>query len=260
MNEFPDVIDLVITAGQKLKKNFGRVEVLGYKTTYSSSAVTKVDKETEAFLKGNLKKLYPDVGFKGEEFGGSEKQKKFWLVDPIDGTGLFVRGLWGCVTMLALIEDEEIVFSVIYDFILDKLYQAQKGRGAFLNNKPIKVSRRNLSQALIYFESKLATKKEIDTFLALDKKCNVLGNYPAGIHFSLTAEGKIEGRVCMNPYGEDYDFAPGQLLVQEAGGVVANIGSSSFDFRNLNFLAVNKEVYKDLTKGETVLFPIPELA
>ena len=78
----------------------------------------------------------------------------------------------------------------------------------------------------------------------------------AGYEYILVAVGKLEGRVCFNPYGEDYDYAPGSLLVSEAGGKVTNIGSTKYDFNNLNFIAANKPLYKEWTEGKDALFPI----
>ncbi len=256
MSDFNSVIDIVYQAGQNLKKHFGNVEVLGYKTTHFDTAtpsdvVTKLDQETENFLESNLKKIDPTIGFTGEESGVIKKSDRFWLADPIDGTGFFLRGIWGCTMMLILIEDGQQKFSAIYDFIQDKMYTAEDGKGAYLNKKRIKVSKRHLNEAFVYIESHSAK-----IYSALAEKCTNLGNYPAGIHFALAAEGKVEGRICVDPYGKDYDFAPGQLLVKEAGGIVKNIGKDSFDYTDLNFLAVNKEVYEELTQGPDAVFPI----
>lgn len=255
------VVDIVYQAGQRLKRYFGKIEPSHYKTTHykvasPSDVVTKLDKETEDFLEMNLKKLDPTIGFTGEELGVRRPSDRFWLADPIDGTGYFIRGMWGCTIMLVLVEEGELKFSVIYDLVLDKMYTAEQGKGAYLNNRPIKVSDRSLKEAFLYVECRLENEKNLPKYLRLFKECVVLSSYPAGIHFVLTAEGKIDGRITFDPYGKDYDFAPGQLLVQEAGGVVKNIGSSTFDYKNLNFLAVNKKVYQDLTQGPNAIFPI----
>ncbi len=171
-------------AGQNLKKHFGNIKYLRFKSEDPTDGVTKLDQETEKFIEKELKKLYPSIGFKGEEYGKRLESERFWLADPIDGTGYFVRGIPGCTTMIALIENGEIKFSIIHDFIFDNLYYAQEGQGAFLNKK----------------------------------------------------------RISQDPWGNDYDFAPRQLLVKEAGGVVANIGANSFNYKNLNFLAVKKSL------------------
>lgn len=63
----------------------------------------------------------------------------------------------------------------------------------------------------------------------------------------MVAAGKVDGRVTFEPYGNDYDFAPGSLLVEEAGGVVRNLGSDTYDYRNTDFIAANPIIYKELT-------------
>ncbi|OGE65095.1 hypothetical protein A3I48_02440 [Candidatus Daviesbacteria bacterium RIFCSPLOWO2_02_FULL_36_7] len=255
-SDFTLVLDVVYEAGQRLKKYFGNIEAKSYKTSFAADAVTRLDEETERFLEEELKKIDPSIGFTGEEFGTIRKSDRFWLVDPIDGTGLFIRGIWGCTIMLALVENDELIFSIIYDFILNNMYTAEKQEGASLNGLSIHVSNRHLKDAFIYVESDLQKERNRSIYSQLDKVCVVLASYPAGIHFALTAEGKIEGRIGFDPYGKNYDFAPGQLLVKEAGGVVANIGTATFDYKNLNFLAVNKEVYETLTVGKDAIFPI----
>lgn len=256
MVDYTPILNLIFQAGQNLKEHFGNAVISGQKSECAADVVTELDKETENFYEQSFKKLFPDIGFKGEEFGARNLGDRFWLVDPIDGTGLFARGLYGCTSMVALIEEGEITFSAIYDFVTDKMYSAQKGQGTYLNKKPITVSNRRLKDAYLYVESNIQKEENAKAYLKLDKKCIILNSYPAGIHFALTAEGKVEGRICFDPFGKDYDFASGQLLVKEAGGVVANIGTHAFDYQNLNFLAVNNQVYEDLTSGEDPIFPI----
>ncbi len=76
----------------------------------------------------------------------------------------------------------------------------------------------------------------------------------AGYEFVLVATGKIEARICFDPFGKDYDFAPGSLLVSEAGGIVANIGLTTYDYRNTNLIAGNKSVFENYTSGEAAIF------
>ena len=72
----------------------------------------------------------------------------------------------------------------------------------------------------------------------------------------LVATGKIEGRVNFDPWGKDYDYAAGSLLVQEAGGIVANLGKRTYDYRNYDYIAASPTMYKVLTEGPDAIFPI----
>ncbi len=72
----------------------------------------------------------------------------------------------------------------------------------------------------------------------------------------MVASGKLEGRVTLDPYGKIWDYAPGSLLVSEVGGIVTNIGKETYDYRNLNSIVTNPIIYKELTEGETAIFPV----
>lgn len=207
--------------------------------------ITELDLQIENYLKEKFFEILPDVGFFGEEAGG-EKTSRFWLVDPIDGTLPFARGIPFCTTMVALIEHGEVVFSAIYNFVTDTLFLAEKGKGAWENNTQIHVSDRSIKGALIKFE----TIREDDTHNAFKdriySKAIPFEIVVAGYEFCLVASGKIDGRICINPYGKDYDFAPGALLVSEAGGIVKNIGSDTYDYRNTDLIATNEKIYNEI--------------
>ena len=223
------------------------------KTTSKSASpvdcVTELDTAVELFMTSKLKELYPDIGFVGEEYGGDRTQSRYWLMDPIDGTAHFVRGLPFCTSMLALIEDGQVTFSVIYDFINDVMYWAQKGQGAFKDDVRLHVSNRTLQEAYYSAEINLKNEDGLALFGRLFGNGIIVKTISAGWEFVMVAEGKLDARICVNPYGKDYDFAPGSLLVAEAGGIVRNIGSDAYDFQNLNFIAAAPQVYNDLIEG-----------
>jgi myo-inositol-1(or 4)-monophosphatase len=132
-NYYLSIAPIIEEAGIKLRKGFGKTEAIAFKSDAHASAVTELDRSTEQFLAERLHKLYPEIEFFGEESGGNDKASQFWLVDPIDGTGNFIRGLPFCTTMIALIQEGQPVFSVIYNFMTKEIYSAEKGKGATLN-------------------------------------------------------------------------------------------------------------------------------
>ncbi len=246
-----DVIDVMREAGKLLLPHFGTAAAK-FKNQEVIGEITKHDTEVESYIEASLKKKYPDIGFKGEESGVKGSKGRFWLADPIDGTSFFARGIHGCTTQIALIDRAQIVFSVIYDFVRDELFHAERGRGAYLNDKKIHVSRRGLPDAMIYAEIDLTTPGNRSIYMNLKQFAYELGPYPAGIQLANVACGRAEARVSIGE-GYDYDLAPGELLVMEAGGIVRNIGSESFDYMNNNVIAANPQVYASLTEE---LFPI----
>jgi myo-inositol-1(or 4)-monophosphatase len=240
------VIPILRESGKELVEYFGNTEVLKQKDESACSVVTDLDLKTEKYISENLKKIYPDVEFFGEEFGGNEKSERFWLVDPIDGTSHFTRGIPFCTTMVALIESGEVVFSAINDFVSGDVYWAEKGKGARKNNTPIHVSKRPLFSPYMTFEINMDKKENLDLFLALKKKCVLFKTVSCGYESILAAQGKIEGRISIDPFGSDWDYAPGAFLVSEAGGAVFNIGKNSYDYKDHSFIMANPEVYKQI--------------
>jgi len=158
--------------------------------------------------------------------------------------------------MLALIEDGQVNFAVIYDFINDVVYHAERGKGAYKNGERIHVSEQPVTQSYIAYETHLDKPENMLKFLELRKKSIFFKTVSSGYEYILVATGKLEGRVCFDAHGKDYDFAPGSLLVSEAGGIVANLGKTGYDFRNTDFIAANKPFYDYLTQGEDAIFPI----
>lgn len=221
-----------------------------------ASVVTELDLAVENYLKEKLALLDPGARFAGEEFGGSREADRFWLCDPIDGTAHFVRGLPFCSVMLALIENGRVNFSAIYDFVGDVMHYARRGAGAYRNTERMQVSDRPFDRSFLALETRIDEPANYETMRALRKRAILFSSITSGFEFSLVATGKLDGRVCVNAYGKDWDFAPGSLLVEEAGGVVTNIGMRSYDFKNLNLIAANPAVHRALTEGPEALFPV----
>lgn len=243
-----------------LLPHFGVAEILHYKDPSQSfsvaSAATKLDLQVEEYLAEHLGKMFPGVGFYGEEHGGDNTSETFWLVDPIDGTGNYIHGLPFSTTMIALIDKGEVVSGIIYDFVGDKLYHAEKDKGAFCNNEKIHVGNRPLAGAYMGWETHLEKPENMEVHMKLRARCALFKTVSSGFEHAMVASGKLDGRICFDPYGKMYDFAPGALLIKEAGGVVANIGMTSYDYRNLNFIATNKQIFEGLTSGPDAIFPI----
>lgn len=257
MNDLSKKVTPIIKKTREMLMPFyGNIEIKRQKDESAHNVVTKLDEDVERYLADELVKIYPEISFVGEEFGGDRNASKFWLVDPIDGTAHFIRGLPFCTTMLALIENGQVIFSIVYDFVEDVIYHAEKGNGSYKDGKRIYISDRPVNNSYIAWESRLEKPENMNIFTGLRKNSILFKTISSGYEYALVAEGKIEGRICFDPYGKDYDFAPGSLLVSEAGGVVTNIGTNKYDYRNTNFLAVNKNLYEKLTQGREAIFPV----
>ena len=256
MSYFKKIYPLFKEIRKHLLPHWGRAAIIKQKDGSAVNVVTALDIQIETVAERWLAKRYPGVPFVGEEHGGNRRADRFWLMDPIDGTQHFVRGLPFCTSMLALIENGQVVFSAIYDFIHNDIYWAEQGQGAFCGTKRLKVSHRSLKEAYIGWEIKLNNKANQIIFDKLRRQAVLIKTISAGWEFAMIACGKLDARVCFDPHGKDYDYAPGALLVSEAGGVVANVGRKSYDYRNTDFIAANPVIYKELTGGKKAIFPV----
>lgn len=253
-------IDAAQQAGKELIKHYGQVEseAKGESGDLAGDIVTKLDRQTETFLSEQFKKFDPTFGFRGEEFGVENQADIMWLVDPIDGTSHFVRGLPFCTTMIALVENGKVILSVINDFVRSETYWAVRGKGAFKDGERIHVSDRPLNQAVLSFETRLGKPENMDTYLKVQKAAGgLVSTINCGFEFVMVASGKLDARITKDPYGYDWDYAPGSLLVEEAGGVVKNHFSNSYDFTNHDYIAANPAVYSALTDGDNPIFGKP---
>lgn len=233
--------------------SFGTIEHTEKTNAYD--VVTRLDTEVETFLAQNLTQVDPGIGFVGEEFGGDRGKKTYWLADPIDGTMHFVRGIPFCTTMVALIDSGSVVMGFIYDFVSDTLFSAERGQGAYKNDTRIHVSERPFSEALCSIETQSTKPENNALYTALRTRIKTIKTVSSGHEFALVASGKIEGRISADPYGKDYDYAAGSLLVEEAGGVVQNIGLTTYTLANLNFIAGNSAFVQGLTESADALLP-----
>ena len=211
------VIDVFKGFRDELLGAYGNIE---FSRKNDASPVTRLDVTVEQALKNRLLDSFPELGFRGEETGVSGNDHQYWLVDPIDSTSSFIRGIPFCTNMAALIQDDEAIAAVIYDFVTDTLYTAVKGEGSYENGQRIYVnSNRQADDMFVY---SLSGHK----FNELRKTISSIGArsyYPigaAGNSYIMLATGKIDGVAVLNTKTNAHDNAPGLLLVSEAGGKI----------------------------------------
>ena len=189
-----------------------------------------LDQETEKIIRSSL--ADSDIEIMGEEFGGVKKEGKYWVVDPIDGTANYFRGLDECCVSIALMEGNKALIGVIYNFNNNQMYEAIKDHGAFLNNKKISVSDIALkSKASITtgFPASETVESSINFLEDLKgwKKVRMFGS--AALSCSYVASGKCDYYAEKGIYL--WDFAAGICLVEEAGG-------------NINYSLIDKDRYE----------------
>jgi myo-inositol-1(or 4)-monophosphatase len=249
---FERVKELVKSAGSVLKEMYDSTYEIYHKGKID--LVTTADIKSEEVLKKGLKELTPDIPVIGEEsFSEKEKFKSSycWMVDPLDGTTNFAHNLPWFAISVALLKEKEPILGIIYNPIIDEFFYAIKGEGAYLNEKPIKVStKEKLIDSLLctgFPVSKILDSPDlfIPLFEEFMKRCQGVRRFgSAALDLAYVACGRYEG--FWEPYLKPWDTSAGVLLVKEAGGEVTDyFGNPYHPFLN-TIVASNGKIHQQM--------------
>lgn len=222
MQELYDFAKYLAVDAAGIAKKYFRSEY-SYETKQDDSPVTIADKTIEEKLRKEIEKRFPDDGILGEEFGEKPSHNnRRWIIDPIDGTQSFIRGLPLFGTMIAVEEDGESQIGVIHYPINNETLSAMCGNGCFCNDVRCDVSAcEDISQANLStsYPHKVQTLWGEQCLQHLVKQTSFIGTYDC-YGYLLFATGKIDG--LFEPELKVWDVAPLFPIVQEAGGVITN--------------------------------------
>jgi myo-inositol-1(or 4)-monophosphatase len=213
-----------------------------------ATPVTAFDKELEQLMRDALTSFDASIGLEGEELGKSGNQDTFWLIDPIDGTENFVRGLPFVRNMATLITNNRPVFTLVYRPIADELFIASEGGGSFKNGQPIRVSSRPLERTWIDISAppdKPGSQELIKALIPAINGFRIIGD------FTYVCQGQVDAQLLYRSGGGPWDYAPRALLFKEAGGHVSNIGLDTYDFRNNDVLMASPGVFDEIMQTIT---------
>jgi len=222
------MVQAVKKAGRGLARDFGEVENLQVSLKGPGDFVSAADRRADKVLIETLSRARPGYGFLTEESGeipGSDTTHR-WIVDPLDGTTNYLHGIPIFSVSLALERDGQIVAGVIYNPILDELYVAERGAGAYLNDRRLRVSaRRDLSNSVIAGGlGKLSTDARVrfvrENTFAITEAAGLRVNGSAASDLAWVASGRLDGywQHGLSPW----DMAAGLIIVAEAGGLVSD--------------------------------------
>jgi histidinol-phosphatase len=238
-------IDLCQKAGE-IALSYWQNQNLKIDRKADNSEVTQADKECERMLRENISKAYPDDGFLGEEEGESPAKvgQRRWIIDPIDGTYNYSKGLPIFATLLALEDNGEIVLGVVHAPAMQETLWAEKGKGAFKNGKRIHAS--ECSQLSKAFFTVGALNRILDIgyweiFTELVKqtyKQKAPGDY---LSFALVFEGKAD--LVMEVGLKPWDLAPMKILTQESGAIYDDLNGGDSIYTG-NCLITNSHLHK----------------
>ncbi|KAG5322293.1 IMPA2 monophosphatase, partial [Pseudoatta argentina] len=219
--------------------------------------VTEYDRQIEDIIIGGLKRAFSNHRFIAEESTGKDLPEltdaPTWIIDPIDGTTNFIHGFPHTCVVIGLAVKKEMVLGIVYNPILEQLFTARKGRGAFLNGKPIQVSK---IQALVCMESgfiKVDDLREkmverIQTIVKAVQGIRTLG--VAALTLCYIALGIVEAYYIEGPGISTWDIAAASLIISEAGGVVVDrITGKPIDIMKPRAVAAcNERIARDVVR------------
>ena len=222
-------------AGTIIARAFEQLDIVQAELKGTNDFVTNVDREAEQAIIDTIKTSFPDHSIIAEESGVTKGDSKFqWVIDPLDGTTNFVKGIPHFCVSIALKVNNKLEQAVIYDPIRDELFSASRGEGAQLNGKRIRVSKaKDLSGTLLATGFPFKQKHIMSTYQNIfnDLFVEVADMRRAGsaaLDLAYVAAGRLEGfwELGLQPW----DTAAGQLIAKEAGAVVADFeGGNNYD-------------------------------
>lgn len=228
------MIDAAQAAGRKLARDFGEVEMLQVSVKGPGDFVSTADKKAEKAAFEILAKKRPGYGFLMEEGGaveGTDKTHRF-IIDPLDGTTNFLHGMPHFAVSIGLERDGELHAGVVFDVIKNELFWAERGEGAWIENRRLRVAgRRKLTEAVfatgIPFIGKPGHRRFLEEMAAVMPEVAGVRRFgSAALDLAWVAAGRYDGfwERDLKPW----DIAAGVVLVREAGGIVKGLNQSDF--------------------------------
>lgn len=240
-------------AGRSLTRDFGEVEQLQVSIKGPANFVSAADIRAENIIYSELLKARPGYGFVMEERGiveGADKTHR-WIVDPLDGTTNFLHSIPLFTISIALEREGQLVAGLIYNPISDEMYTAEKGKGAFLNDRRrLRVAaRRNINEAVIATGiphrgrpgHKLFARELAAT---MDEVAGIRRTGSAALDLAWTAAGRFDAFWERNL--KPWDMAAGILMVREAGGLVSDLDGNDHMLDTGHIIAANSAIHKAL--------------
>jgi fructose-1,6-bisphosphatase/inositol monophosphatase family enzyme len=245
-NELKTAIEAVKKGAETALSFFDNGSDLGETMKEDNTNVTVADPATEETIKKHILSKFPDANILGEETGGAAHEKSFWIIDPIDGTRIYARGINTWAVLLSYCEGNNFKIGVCYFPMLNELYYAESGYGAFMNKNKITVSEiEPLEKALVnsgnprYF-------KNSEVILEMINEARTVRGYETTYADCLVASGKMEGSI--DPYAALWDYAAFATIISEAGGKITNLKGKNLSFDDRGCIMSNGLIHDELIR------------
>jgi len=240
-------------AGNIINRASQNLDILAVTEKTANDYVSEVDREAEHAILKTLLDAYPAHSVLAEESGAAGKSEFQWIIDPLDGTTNFLHGFPQYAVSIALSHKGVLSQAVIYDPVRNDLFTASRGRGAYLNDHRIRVSKRlKLQQCLIGTGFPFKEFSLIDTYLAMfrdltQKTSGLRRAGAASLDLAYVAAGRLDGfwEFGLSPW----DMAAGSLLITEAGGMVGDLEGNGGFLESGNIVAGSPKIFVQLLQA-----------
>ena len=251
------MVQAAMKAGRSLSRDFGEVQNLQVSMKGPGDYVSQADRKAEEIIHTELSRARPGYAFLMEERGavsGDDDQHR-WIVDPLDGTTNFLHGIPVFSISIALERQSQLVAAVVYNPAMDELYTAERGGGAFLNDRRLRVAARaKLTDAVIGCGLPHLGRGHHGNFLV--ELRNVMGEVSgvrrlgsASLDLAYVAAGRFDG--FWERGLSAWDIAAGILLIREAGGFVSDVNGGQAMLDDGSVVAGNEAIHRALLKTVT---------
>ena len=239
-------------AAKILIRDFGEIENLQVSLKGPGNFVTASDIKVEKILIEELQKARPTYSILSEEIGEINNDESFkWIIDPIDGTANFLHGIPHFAISIGLEHNKEIICGIVFDPIKNEMFVAEKGNGAYVNNKRMRVSSRSkLKDCIIFTGGPRQNPKDKELFFVEYKNFSSVVKTPirkmgsASLDIAYVAAGRCDGFWQRNL--NYWDYAAGIILVKESGGFVTDFNGENRYIENKTILVTNSKIDKEM--------------
>ena len=237
-------------AGSILMRYFEHLDSLKVVEKNKNDYVTEVDRGAEQAIISTIRQAYPEHAILAEETGDHDGNDFQWVIDPLDGTTNYLHGFPQFSISIALKHRGVLESAVVYDPLKDELFTADKGNGAYLNERRIRINnQKTLSGALIGTGIPFRDRRFIDQYLGMLKDmtqdtAGIRRPGSAALDFAWLAAGRIDGFWELGL--SQWDFAAGALLVKEAGGTVTDLNGGDKYLETGNVVASNVKLQSEM--------------
>ena len=237
-------------AGRIINQAAGNLDVLTVRHKSLNDLVSEVDRASEAAIIDTIRTAYPEHAILAEESGAAGRSDSVWIIDPLDGTTNYLHGFPQYCVSIAMTHKGVLTHGVIFDPTRNDLYIASRGRGAFLNDRRLRVSRRDkLIDGLVGTGFPFRMFEHIDAYVGMmrdlmNKTAGIRRPGSAALDLAAVAAGRYDAfwEIGLSAW----DMAAGCLMIQEAGGLVGDLQGNEGYLQSGNVVAGNPKIFAQL--------------